>query len=764
MLPVLFISLGSKEKGGIETHMMSATTQSFSDRVADALLSTPSLKRREGQVKMLQTVAQVLAGERPEKYIAIEAGTGTGKSLAYLIPVMMYCQENGKRAIIATGTKNLQDQLAKKDAPLAAEIVAQATGKRPSFVVMYGKSNYLCVALLKQRLNELRMLLQEYFQKQEVPPSEFRNEMVFLEHVSTWLQGGGSGFFEDLPLCPDISPQEQERWWQGINADNDDADCNSCTESLRCPFRSVREEAATADVVIANHHLLIADFLLRQKTGISIFAARKVSRPPEILVIDEAHDFIEAAKDALGCAFTYYRVSRLRTDILRFLKELTEWTEKQECLREEAGKIKKIKNDAEKFSEENFSAVEAKLDVLFAFANDHLKNRDKRSLKPAHIVDMSETMRELYQELRNFLGKLIEHASICIDILEPLIDAEADENEKLEMKRDFEHFQHRRDRLRERFSEMVEAYQRAVLLQRHYRTVGKEGDVCWIEQGKFLAQPIDVSAFLQKVWASHENVVFTSATLFPFPQSEGFRWFLENYGLCEMEAEMAMGVVPSPFKYEEQMQALVARDPDLVPPDPKDEDAALKAERRARRLAEVIAFIAERARGGVLVLFTAREEMLYVAELVEFMLPCDRVLLVQGLHGGKAELLSRFKESESDGKGVLFGLASFWQGVDLPGDLLTTLIIAKMPFPSPDDPVVEAEVWLAGKDWWTKVYRPRTIMTLRQGAGRLIRTENDKGTLLLTDPRAAGRHHKLVETALPVSPASVSFLSEGGER
>lgn len=710
----------------------------FSDRATGALLSAPGLKRREGQIKMLRVIAQSLAGERPEKLVAVEAGTGTGKSLAYLVPVMMRCLEAGRRAVVATGTKNLQDQLARKDAPLAADLVAQATGRRPIVAVLYGKGNYLCPALLRRRIRELweRVILP--------PPAQ--DELAFLERLAAWLRDGGSGFREDLPAWPDApgSQDDRERWWARVSAADDDADCQACSEEEKeaCAFRSAREAASTADVVVANHHLVAADFLLRAQVGVSIFA-EKAMRPPEILVVDEAQDLPEAVQSAMEVGFTWVRVARLRGDTLRLIKDLDDWAG------ENGLKInaKKTLEAAEAWTDKRFPALEATLSELFAWANRALAGKDRKPFLPGQVPEGAEgVLRELEAFFSPATG-LINFSKSAVEALE--LAAAGDK----ELEKDFARFQRRFNRLRERFEELCEAFRRAVLLERHYRLAGCKGDVCWIEPGRFAAHPQDVSGWLRQVWAVHENVVLTSATMFPFPQSIGFVWFGEKFGLDSGRA--VMGVVPSPFRYEEQMHALVMTDPDLLPPDNGESDTREQAERRPRKLAEVIASVAGKARGGVMVLFTAAQEMRRVAEMTQPMLPEDRVLLVQGRDGGKAEILGRFKEHS---RAVLFGVDSFWQGVDLPGDLLTSLIIAKLPFPCPDDPQVEAEVYLAGRDWWKKVYRPRAALTMRQGVGRLIRTEEDRGVILITDPRAAGRHRQIIQSCLPVEPKEVSSV------
>lgn len=193
----------------------------FSRRAVRAILEAPGLQRREGQLRMAELVAQVLAGERRETAAAIEAGTGTGKSLAYLVPVMMHCVETGKRAVVATATKTLQEQIIRKDAPFVAEVIKEATGKSTTFAVLFGKGNYLCPVLLRKRLAEIGHLA--------------TLEVCYLERLAAWLETGGSGLRDDLPAFPDM-PEVQDWWWARVSAEDDEADCSGCL-GVGCAFK-----------------------------------------------------------------------------------------------------------------------------------------------------------------------------------------------------------------------------------------------------------------------------------------------------------------------------------------------------------------------------------------------------------------------------------------------------------------------------------------------------------------------------------------------
>lgn len=689
--------------------------ESFSRRAVRAILEAPGLQRRDGQLKMACAVAQVLAGERPERHAAVEAGTGTGKSLAYLVPVMLCCVEKKKRAVVATATKTLQEQIVQKDAPFAAELVKEATGKTPSFAVLYGKVNYLCHVLLYKRLAEIGHLATP--------------EICYLERLAAWLETGGSGLRDDLPAFPDI--EVQDWWWSRVSAEDDDADCSGCP--LACAFKSARDAAAQADVVVANHHLVAADWLLRQKAGLSLFAA-KGEEPPQVLVVDEAHEFLDALRGALEASFTAGRVARLQADALRFLRELAEWADGN-GFKQEAEYVREKRAAAEGFTEKEWPGVQGALASLFAALDGRLGARDRLLIFPGSAPRAeAEAAASALDRFFSWRAGLLSYPVRAVEALDA-----ADEG----LRRELERFERRCDRLLERADELLAALRRSALAEESYRVKGSAGDTCWYERGRIAAAPVDVSGAARDLWRRYEHVILTSATLYPFPQSDGFAWFRQAYGFAE--DEVVQGVVASPFRFEEQMRAVVLTDPDLTPVAVAVRE---RAERRARKLAGAVLRAAEASPGGVLALFTSYREMREVAALVCCKLPPDRPLLVQG-EAGKAELLARFREH---GRAVLFGVASFWQGVDVPGDALSTLVIAKLPFPQPDDPIVEALCWLAGGDWWRRVSQPLAALTLRQGVGRLIRTETDAGLVVICDPRAAGRHRWFVQSCLPVVP------------
>lgn len=731
---------------GAETGSESESAEArptFPDRAASVLLSAPGLVRREGQLRMLRLLARVLAGERPERHAAVEAGCGVGKSFGYLVPVMLWCAETGGRAVVATATRGLQEQLAGKDAPFVADLVRRATGRDVKVAVLYGKGNYLCPALLVHRLEELWARANALLSVGGVPDQREQEELCWLDMLARWLEAGGTGVKDHLPSWPFLpgAQEDRDQWWSRVSAADEDADCAECRFRGACGFRAARDAAAAADVVVANHHLVVADALLRQEAGLSLFSG-KGAKPAAVLVLDEAHEFLKAAREGREVVFSQRRVARLRSDAVSFLRDLHEWTLRAEQW--QAGLYVREKLDAAReWAGRRYAGLGQLLDALFSWALKHLGENDRRPLLPGHSPPAAGVLEGL-EEFFSPAAGLLDFAVRAAEAVESAVEGDRD------LKREFAPLKRRAGRLVERWRELEEAFRRAVLMENHYRLAGWEGDVCYTEQpGRFGAHPADPAPFLRSLWRQYEHVFLTSATLFPFPQSEGFRWFCERFGFGE--GEIVQAVVPSPFRYEEQMRAVVLVNSELAPPGNDGGDGEESCEQYARRvdaLARAVLRTLEKVDGGVLALFTSYKEMRDVAVLVRGKLPAGRLLVVQG-EAGRAELLERFKVH---GRAVLFGVSSFWQGVDVPGDALSAVLIARLPFPQPDDPDVEAECWLAGRGWWAKVCRPLAALALRQGVGRLIRTETDTGLVVICDPRAAARHRRFAEACLPVRP------------
>ncbi len=668
-----------------------------------------SLRPRSGQRDMMRIISAVIDGE--EKFGVIEAGTGTGKTFAYLIPVCYYCLAEGKRAVVSTGTKALQQQLIDKDLPFVTRLFAAAIGQSLRFALLYGKANYLCPRLLNEELDKKEPTLQLVKD----------TETDFYLELAEWLGEGGTGVWEDLPS---ISSEKRKHWLK-ICADSEDALCAGCEEP-ECPWLKAKKRAASAHLVVVNHWLAAADLALSSNTGYRLFGEAS----PSVLVVDEAHHFREVVRTTARTVFSQKSLGLILHGLEQIERKMPLAT-------------KPITDETRRAWESACFAAQE----LESWAEDFLASDVQKPLKPGsipqYIVD------KLHARLQAFLQLArdrIEEFRRDLDLLDSIQNGENQgsiNEEKLRIT-------NRLDRLEEEIENTAAAFDRGVKTSNHYLISGTSGDVCCVEGSpgiQFLAWPFDPGPRLEALYGLYDKIILTSATLFPSASSGAAEWFLKRNVIPPSKARAAC--LPGPFDYERQMKALILVD-DVLMPDTSNS-------RRLEALGRAVLQAVEATDGGVLVLCTSYTELRAVAAYLAQRLPKTRCLFVQG-EAGKSELLQQFRDH---GQAVLVGVASFWQGVDVPGDALKTLVIARIPFPVPEDPDIQAQCYFARNRWWQEVFVPQASLAMKQGIGRLIRTETDTGLVIIADPRAAKRHRHLVETCLPVTPSAIELF--GGD-
>jgi len=663
------------------------------------------LRRRAGQRQMVRVISEVLEGK--EKFAVVEAGTGTGKTYAYLIPVCYYCLMDDKRAVISTGTKTLQQQLIGKDLPFISNLFRAVTGKQLRFTLLFGRSNYLCPRLLDEELDQRQLRLQLVKDR----------ETEFLLDVAEWLGEGGSGIWEDLP---GIS-EDKRKYWLKVCADSDEVFCAACDEQ-ECPWLKARRRAASAQIVVVNHWLAAADLVLASEADLRLFGEAK----PAVLVVDEAHNFREVVKTSNQVVFSQ--------DHLRHIMQGFEQLEKR---------IPFVSGQPTAEIRQLWEMVMQSTSELDDWAGMFLGSDSIKPLKPQTI--RQPVVEKLETTLQAFLGLAEEKLR---DYRKELASWQ-DHSEELSDDRISEEvlrLLNRAHRLGESLEGLKKGFERGVKLSNHYLVAGESGDVCCVEKApgiRFVAWPFDPVPALTDLYEMYDKVVLTSATLFPASSPAAIEWFLNRNGISASKARVSS--LPSPFDYTRQMEAFILADSSLNPGGSNPQ--------RLQALGKTVLKTVESSQGGVLVLCTSYAELRAVAAYLAKNLPRNRCLFVQG-EAGKSELLQQF---QAHGRAVLVGVASFWQGVDIPGDALKTLFIARIPFPVPEDPDIQAETHFARNRWWSEVFVPRACLTMKQGIGRLIRTESDTGTVIIADPRAAQRHRHLVESCLPVKPSILTL-------
>jgi ATP-dependent DNA helicase DinG len=582
-------------------------------RLADVL---PRYEPRPQQAELAAAVAGAL---RSGRSLIAEAGTGTGKSLAYLIPAL----ESGLQVVVATATKALQRQLLANDVPLAAA----ALGRQVEVAVLKGRQNYLC----RKSLHGFELLGAELFDRSD--------EAAAFRALQPWLESTETGDRAELDLEP------PDAVWAEVSVGSEGCLGRRCPFVGTCFSEAARARAAEADLVIANHALYFADLGLRERTdGTGVLPAH------DAVVFDEAHRLEESAATWLGGRVSGAGLRRLLRDVDRACREAAVPVPARQLDRTERAGLR-----------------------LLAAVAPETGRRRLREPPTAHAPPFAERLAELASALaggRDELDALARRAlAMAADVA---VFAEPDENQ-----------------------------------------------VVWAERDAVAWAPIDVAAELrERLWDGGPTAVLVSATL---GAGDGFGFVRERLGLRAAD-ELTVG---SPFDFESQ--ALLYLPPGL--PDPRERDAL-------ERVAEEAAALCRISGGRALVLTSSYRALEDVAGRLRGRIPYD--VLVQG-EAPRERLLERFRR---DVASVLVATATFWQGVDVPGESLSLLVIDKLPFAAPGDPLVEARcerIAESGGDWFREYALPAAVLQLRQGFGRLIRAHGDRGVVAILDPRGRTR-------------------------
>jgi ATP-dependent DNA helicase DinG len=644
----------------------------------------PDFEARSGQVEMAAAVARVF--ERGGVLLA-EAGTGTGKTLAYLVPAIL----SGERVLVSTGTKNLQEQIYFKDIPALRD----ALGIPFTAAYMKGRANYLCIHKLDELADGLGPASQD----------------VFLPVIREWSRRTETGDRAELQDLP-----EDLGFWSDVSATAETCLGTECPQYDACFVTQMRQRAAAADVVIVNHHLLCADAAVRQNRFGEVIPA--CSRA----IVDEAHQLEDVATQYFGYSVSTYRLEELARDVERLTGKgaIDDRRTKDEIDKA----IERLRDHARQFFSE----------LAFAHRPSKAPGRpelaDGRARAEERIRATSESLGETRDAAAHLAGTLdVLEATLQLLAAGPrgsraLPDA-SDEpgGDKADHSEDFAALAARAATIRDELRLLLRG--------------ADEDYVYFVEfrgRGVFLrASPIDVSAVVRELLLDRmRTTVLTSATLTVDGRFEYVRERLGIRGADEIR-------LPSEFDFSRQ--ALLYLPPRM--PDPRSDTFAVAASR------EVIEIL-KRTQGRAFVLFTSYATMRAVQAMAELAL--DYPILAQGT-APRSQLLNQFRATPH---AVLFATSSFWQGVDVVGEALSCVIVDKLPFASPGDPITAARIdaiRARGGDPFAEYQVPLAILALQQGLGRLIRHRRDRGLLAVLDPRLRTKGYgRRFVASLPPAP------------
>jgi len=598
---------------------------------------------REGQLSMAVAISDAID---TKTHLVAEAGTGTGKTFAYLIPAIL----SGKKTIISTGTRNLQDQIFEKDFPLVRDVLKVPV----QGAVLKGRSNYLCLYRLEQA---------------HIQKAGFDKTLeAELADIQRWSKQTNDG---DIVEVSGVA--EDAFVWPLVTSTSDNCIGQDCPMVAECFPLKARRVAQEVDVLIVNHHLLCADWALKDD------GFGQLLPEAEVIIVDEAHQLIDTASRFLGVSVSARQVITLLSDISREQLQVA-------------------------------SDMPALIDLT------HVLNEDLREMRK---LMPTQSLKGSWVELDDYHG--FSHSLNCfIDRLEQLVKVLAD--------------------VAVRSKGLESCWKRSEdILMRFKLFSGNEQEdwIQWFETFhktfSFSRTPLDISkTFSSFAFASEASWVFTSATL---SVNKNFDFFTKRLGI----EDATTGLWDSPFDYVHQSLMYI---PDGLP-EPRDSSYTAS-------MVEKVIPVLEASKGRAFFLFTSHRALQEAATLL-----ADNTafkLLIQG-ELPKQQMLDKFRRLD---KAVLLGTASFWEGVDVRGDALSCVIIDKLPFTSPGDPIIKARLehmTANGQSAFSSFQLPAAALTLKQGVGRLIRDVEDKGVLVLCDPRLSTKGYgKIFIQSLPSMP------------
>ncbi|MGZ9584078.1 ATP-dependent DNA helicase DinG [Paenibacillus marinisediminis] len=646
---------------------------------------------REAQEQMFREVMNCMEDDR---HLLIEAGTGTGKSLGYLIPSIYYAVKNDKKVIVSTHTINLQEQLRQRDLPLLEHIVPVSF----KATVLKGRSHYLCLRKFEHKINYRDFL-------------HGRDDVLTAAQMMVWLSQTEHGDDEELYLT-----HKGPEFWDTVASDSDSCLNRACPWFKRCFYHRAKNDANQSDIIITNHSLLFTD----------VIAEHRLLPGYEHLVIDEGHHFEETASKHLGIHLQYFSLihplTRLVKDSKNGLLLLLQtrlrlsgsekamiWADGIEKLLTQLVDVRDVWDRLhdvlyQLMPPPELGQAEAGQSVL----------RLQSGARPRDWQGIAELEEDVYVRL----GEIVRTGEKLV-----LEWKDADDEE-----------------LQPVITDVTGIFKEISIIREDFRLFMKATDpdsVYWMEGNAqykhksmhLYAVPVDVSEALNRYFFEpKKSVILTSATL---SVDKSFQYLEEQIGLKEASStgRLHTVILPSPFNYREQALVVIPRDFPTV----KGSVDPIFTDKLLHSLADVAIV----TKGRMLVLFTSYRMLKEVYEpLKEMLQPHGVQVLGQGMDSGnRSKLTRRFQEHPAS---VLLGTSSFWEGVDIPGEALTCLAIVRLPFQPPNHPLVEAKserLKRQNQNPFRKLSIPQAVIRFKQGFGRLVRTSKDRGIVIIYDTR-----------------------------
>lgn len=718
---------GNKKDGGFyiinnEVNNIYVVMESFSkeNKKIDVLpyfeekgLIAQNFKDFEFRQEQNNMVKHIQEGLNKEEKIIVEAGTGTGKTLAYLIPSIEWALENEKKVVISTNTINLQEQLLNKDIPMVRKIM----GKKFNYVLVKGRGNYLCN--------------RKYYNVSSgnvIKAGNLSDEQkTQIKELINWGRATETGDKSELNFEPSYDI------WEYFKSESDTC-YNGCPHREECFFFKARDEKKNADILIGNHHIFFSDLAIKKEIGFN----SDFSILPEygLVVFDEAHNIEKVARDYFSYEVSKYSFVKSMNKIYNSKKE-----------RDNSSKEKLLEE-----SETNYK-LNGHISVLYKYLNKiDLDNKSKvQKIISDKLIDEHKN---LFLAGNNFFKRVIEifskgqNGSLSIRIKKgEIIEStflKMLEKEKEDFVLEFESYLNTIKRVLSliseaedkegKINEFINYTNKLESFLSNFKFINTFEDdkfIYWIEvnekknNSKLVATPLKIDNELsENLYENLKQIIFTSATI---AVMNNFKYFKNSIGL---EEETHDKIIESPFDYDKQMKVYIPEDISA----PNDRDFLDDVQRFLEKL--II-----KSKGRTFVLFTSYKALNYVYYSIRKELEANGInLFIQGMYP-RTKLVELYKKSKFP---VLLGTDSFWEGVDVKGDKLSSVVIVKLPFKVPNDPITEAIIEKyeeQGKNSFLEYQIPESVIKFKQGIGRLIRSKEDRGVITILDNRIVTKRY-----------------------